>query len=90
LDMTARFENVIDILKERNHPEIFDFQSRRLVEMMGNIIIGYLLLQDSNRNDNYEYTARVFIRMGNAQNHERENYIIDFTVNDLAAFQTNK
>lgn len=90
IEMTKRFEKVFNVVKELNHPEIYEFQSRRLVEMMGNIVIGYLLLFDADRSDSYEHIARIFIRMGNAQNQEKENYILDFTENDLAAYQAMK
>ena len=90
IEMTERFEKSLDIAKAWNNTEMFEFNSRRLVELMGNIIIGYLLLFDADRKDTYAHSVHIFIRMGDAQNREKENYIAAFTENDLAAYQSIK
>ena len=90
ITMTNRFETVMQILKEKNSSEILEFQSRRLVEMVGNIVIGYLLLFDADRCDTYEHSVRIFIQNGNAQNCEKECYIIHFKESDLAAYKAIK
>lgn len=90
IEMTDRFEQSLEIAKAWNNAEMFDFNSRRLVEMMGNIIIGYLLLLDADHNDAYAHSAHIFIIMGDTQNREKENYITAFTESDLAAYQSIK
>ena len=90
IDMTHRFETIGNFLKEKNNAEMYDFNARRLVEIAGNIIIGYLLVLDADKCDKYENSARIFIQMANAENQEKENYIKNFTENDLAAYQAIK
>ncbi len=90
IEMTHRFEKIMDFLKEKNNPEITDFHARRLVEIVGNIILGYLLLFDAERNITYEKSARVFIHFANAQNQEKESHIYQFSENEWAAYQAIK
>ncbi|MDD2622048.1 MAG: acyl-CoA dehydrogenase family protein [Bacteroidales bacterium] len=90
VDMTHRFEKTFAIAKEWNNIEMFDFNARRLVEMVGNIVIGYLLILDAEHHTDYTHSAHIFIQMGDAQNREKEAYIARFTENDLAAYQSIK
>ncbi len=90
ITMTHRYETVLQMLKDKNAPEIYDFHARRLVEMIGNIVIGYLLVLDANRCDAFQQEARIFVVMGNAQNQEKESFIKEFSENDLAAYKAIK
>jgi alkylation response protein AidB-like acyl-CoA dehydrogenase len=81
-DMTTRFETICDTAKGYNNTEMYDFVSRRLVESAANIIFGYLLLLDSNRCENYATSAHIFINMANAQNHEKEAFVVQFSIKD--------
>ncbi len=66
--MTEQFARTVEKINEYNDTEYFDFHSRRLVEMAANIMIGYLLLYDANRSDEYTMSADIFIRKGRAEN----------------------
>ncbi len=66
--MTEQFAKTVEKISEYNDSEYFDFHSRRLVEMAANIFIGYLLLYDANRSDDYTMSADIFIRKGRAEN----------------------
>jgi alkylation response protein AidB-like acyl-CoA dehydrogenase len=66
--MTEQFARTVEKINEYNDNEYFDFHSRRLVEMAANILIGYLLLYDANRSDEYTMSADIFIRKGRAEN----------------------
>jgi len=66
--MTDQFGKTVEKINEYSDNEYFDFHSRRLVEMAANVLIGYLLLYDANRNDDYTMSADIFIRKGRAEN----------------------
>jgi len=66
--MTDQFAKTVEKINEYNDNEYFEFHSRRLVEMAANILIGYLLLYDANRSDDYTMSADIFIRKGRADN----------------------
>jgi hypothetical protein len=87
LDMTFRYEKSVEKAKSYENSEMYDLVSRRLVESMANIIMGYLLLLDANRSDVYEKSARIFILMANAQNMEKETFIDNFSVRELEAYK---
>jgi alkylation response protein AidB-like acyl-CoA dehydrogenase len=85
--MTAQFEKAVAIVEHDKMTELWDFHARRMVEMAGNIIIGYLLLNDANRNMSYKIPADIFSLKGMAQNDEKFNYIENFDLKDLGQFQ---
>ena len=64
-----------------------DFHARRLVEMAGHIIMGWLLLLDAQRCSDFTKSARVYIGKARAWNQERYDYIAGFTDEDMADFQ---
>ncbi|MDR0604378.1 MAG: acyl-CoA dehydrogenase family protein [Bacteroidales bacterium] len=87
IDMTARCEKAIEKAKGYENSEMYDLVSRRLVECMANIIMGYLLVLDSNRNDVYAHSACIFISMANAQNKEKETFIQSFSIEELTSYK---
>jgi len=87
LDMTARYEKMIETAKAYNNSEMYDLVSRRLVEAVANIIMGYLLLLDASRCACFTNSARIFITLANAQNKEKEAYIEMFTQKDWETYK---
>ena len=63
------------------------FMSRRLVEMAGNVVIGYLLLIDANRDADYTRSADIFVRKGKSENISIVSFINNFNVKDLDDFR---
>ena len=88
IDMTARYEKAVETAKAYENNEMYDLVARRLVESVGNIIMGYLLLLDTQRSDVYANSTRIFITMVNAQNREKEAYIDMFSPTELASYKT--
>jgi len=86
-DMTVRYEKSLETAKGYENAEMYDLVSRRLVESVANIIMGYLLLLDANRSDIYDKSARIFILMANAQNSEKETFIANFSVRELEIYK---
>jgi len=87
LDMTARYEKMVEVAKAYNNTEMYDLVSRRLVEAAANIIMGYLLLLDTTRCQCFKNSARIFITLANAQNREKEAYVERFTQEDLEIYK---
>ncbi len=87
--MTDEFEKCVKMVAAQEDNEYMDFHARRLVEMAGNIIMGYLLLIDSKREESYMNSATVFIGIARSQNRERAEYITGFNIKDLGMIKYN-
>ncbi|MFO8086370.1 MAG: acyl-CoA dehydrogenase family protein [Bacteroidales bacterium] len=85
--MKDQYEKVVRKVKETEDDEYWDFHARRLVEMAGYIIIGYLLLNDANRDETYNKAAFQFVTKGRAKNIEYYNYISNIGIRELADFK---
>jgi alkylation response protein AidB-like acyl-CoA dehydrogenase len=73
--MTTKDEEVCAISAENESPEFLDFHSRRLVEMAGNILMGYLLLLNSQRDEKFRNSAVLFIDLAKYENQKNYHYI---------------
>ncbi|MCD7937871.1 MAG: acyl-CoA dehydrogenase family protein [Tannerellaceae bacterium] len=87
--MTAKYEEVVKLVTETKDNEYIDFQARRMVEAAGHIIMGYLLLQDTNINDCFRHSAEVYITYGQAEVDKIYSYITSFDREDLGYFKQN-
>ncbi len=86
-EMTAEYETTVALVVEKKDAEYMDFHARRLVEMVGNIVMSYLLLLDSMRSAEYRNSAEVYIKRAKAQNIEKASYIRDFDMKDVGKFK---
>lgn len=81
--MTSEYEkSVAHVLKEQDD-ELLNFHARRLVEMAGNIIMGYLLLLDTKREEGYQNITEVYIKRSESSNREKAYYISNTSHRDL-------
>ena len=62
ISMTEEYEEAAIRVTSVGDSEYVDFHARRLVEMAGNIIMGYLLMLDTNRDSVYWKSLEVFLR----------------------------
>ena len=85
--MTDEYEKSVEIITSIEDKEALDFHARRLVEMAGNIIMGYLLLLDTQRDNDYANSAEIFIEIAVAENKEKEAYIENFDIDNLGKFK---
>jgi alkylation response protein AidB-like acyl-CoA dehydrogenase len=85
--MTDQYGKTVEKVQELNDSEYFDFHSRRLVEMAGNVLTGYLLLDDSNRNNKYSKSAEIFIRLGRSENVQKVSFINYTNPKDLSEYK---
>lgn len=87
IEMTSEYENAILKAQKTEEGEYLDFHARRLVEMAAHIIMGYLLLLDTERNPVYRDSARIFIQRAQSWNRERMLFIHQFEPNDLGLYK---
>jgi alkylation response protein AidB-like acyl-CoA dehydrogenase len=88
--MTKQYEKLADRIIEEKDDEYLDFHARRLVEMAGNIIMGYLLLNDSMRDDEFRNVAEIFIKKAEASNVEKMYYIKNTGLRDLGIIKQER
>jgi alkylation response protein AidB-like acyl-CoA dehydrogenase len=89
-ELTAEYEEAYKKVADAENIEYLDFHSRRLVEMAGNIIMGYLLLLNSQRDENFLKSARLFINLARSENRERYDYIMNFDIENLELYRIEK
>ncbi len=87
ISMTEEYETAANKVIEIDEQEFTDFQARRLVEMAGHIIMGYLLILDTNRDHKYWKSLEVFLKYARAENKAKAEFIRISTVNDLGKFK---
>ena len=85
--MTAEYSEICEEIVQIDTPDYMDFHSRRLVEMAGNIIMGYLLLLDAQRDDKFMRSAKLFIQLVQSENLEKAHYIRNFKIENLELYK---
>jgi len=85
--MTSHYASIVRKVYNHKDDEYVDFHARRLVEIAGYSILGYLLLLDANRDIKYRKSADIFIRMGKAEITKNISYINNFTPRDISDFK---
>lgn len=87
IGMTEEYEKAVHVVVEKKDNEFIDFHARRLVEMAGNIIMGYLLVLDTEQEDRFRTSADIFIKMGRSENRGKAEYITNSSLDDLGFFK---
>lgn len=85
--MTAAYEAAITNVMGAGDSEYVDFHARRLVEMAGYIVIGYLLLLDAQRDERFSKSADIFVKYGQAKVAGYAAFINDFELKDLGMYK---
>lgn len=83
--MTALYAEAVENVTSLKNTEYTDFHARRLVEMAGHIIMGYLLIGDATRCGCFSKSANVYVRFGEAEVTRHHKFITEFTEEDYAA-----
>ncbi|MDR0565468.1 MAG: acyl-CoA dehydrogenase family protein [Prevotellaceae bacterium] len=86
-EMTVAYSDAVEKVALLSEAELVEFHARKVVEMAGHIIMGYLLLLDAQRDDSYGRSAEVFIKKAKSWNAAHASYIADFKPDDLAAYK---
>ena len=86
--LVPRYEEAVNTIVELKDQELTDLTARRLVEMAGYIIMGYLLLQDATTNAAlFATSAHVFVRWTEAEVDKHTGYISRISPDDLAHYR---
>lgn len=86
--MTNAYEKAVAAVEEvRENMEYKDFVARRLVEMAGHIIMGYLLLGDATRNDSFTKSANVYVNYAEAEVVKHATFLENFKVEGLEMYK---
>ena len=85
--LTDEFEQAVKKVTSANDNEYIDFHARRLVEMAGHIIMSYLLLLDSNRDELFLRSAKTYITFAKAQVKANAEYIRASELNDIGIYK---
>ncbi|MDE6297685.1 MAG: acyl-CoA dehydrogenase family protein, partial [Muribaculaceae bacterium] len=65
--MTQQYAAAVEKVVGQKNDELLDFMARRLVEMAGYCVMGYLLLDDAQRDAESRKSLHVFVKMGEAE-----------------------
>ncbi len=85
--MTEEYAHAVDHVLTVEDTEYVDFHARRMVEMAGYIIMGYLLMLDANRDREYVRSARNFIRLAKAAVAGHATFIGNSSIEDLGFYK---
>lgn len=76
--MTEQYAQVVEKVGAVKDPAYVDFMARRMVEMAGHIIMGYLLLGDAQRCDSFRKSANVYVNYGEAEVAKHADFVAKF------------
>lgn len=85
--MTAKYEEIVNLVTETKDNEYIDFHARRMVESAAHCIFGYLLLQDANKNESFRRSVEVYVSYGQAEVNKMYLYVKNFDREDLGYFK---
>lgn len=85
--ITALYEEALKTVVDNKNTEYTDFHARRLVEMAGHIIMGYLLLGDTTRNEKFLKSANVYVNFGEAEVEKHHKFIMSFKPDGLENYR---
>ena len=89
-EMTDEYEASVKKVVDTANNEFIDFHARRMVEMGGYIIMGHLLVLDTNRNHEYWKTLEIWLKYVRSHNAGNAIAIKYSNVNDLGKFKFGK
>ncbi|MBP1630713.1 MAG: acyl-CoA dehydrogenase [Bacteroidetes bacterium] len=86
--MKERFEQALERANSfGSTSEFYDFNSRRLVEMCGYMLMGHLLILDADKCAKFTNSAELMVRMGQAKVEEAASFIMNFEESTVAKYK---
>ncbi|MDR1121551.1 MAG: acyl-CoA dehydrogenase family protein [Dysgonamonadaceae bacterium] len=86
--MTETYEKMVARVVESKDSEYLDFHARRLVESAGHIILGYLLLSDTNvEPEIFRRSVEVYVSYGEAEIRKHQHFIEQFDAEKLGYYK---
>jgi len=87
ISMTTLLEHSTQRVVEAKNQEYLDFQSRRLVEIAGHIVMGYLLIIDATRNEMFRKSAEVYINFAEVEVRKHAAFIKSFEIDHIDRYK---
>ena len=84
--MTAVYEAALAKVGEVKDTAFTDFMARRLVEMAGHVVMGYLLLEDATRNGEFAKSANNYVRFGETEVARHAEFINKFNAESISDY----
>ena len=86
--MTEQYKQAVAAVTAVNDPTYTDFMARRMVEMASYCVMGNLLLLDATRSPElFTDSAKVYVKMGQAECAKHADFIANFAPEQLAAYK---
>lgn len=85
--LTDEYERAVKKVVASDDNEFIDFHARRLVEMAGHIIMSYLLLLDTNRDESFLRSAQNYLAFAKGQVKAHSEFIQASDLADLANYK---
>jgi hypothetical protein len=82
-ELSAIYKAVVEKVQAVNNSAYTDFMARRLVEMAGNVIMSFLLLQDAERNDSFLTSLNVYVNLAASEVTKHAEFINTFNPEDV-------
>lgn len=76
--MTQQYADAVEAVNGVDDSAYHDFMARRLVEMAGYVVMGYLLLDDTQRDASMRRSLNVFVKYGQAEVAKHADFIGNF------------
>ncbi|MBQ4279564.1 MAG: acyl-CoA dehydrogenase family protein [Rikenellaceae bacterium] len=87
ISMREDYEKVVGKVTSMGDNELIDFHARRMVEMVGHIVISYLLMAQAQKDESYRISAETYVKYGQAQNKAAYEYVMNSCMADIDLFK---
>ena len=87
ISLTQDYEEAVEKVVASGDDEFIDLHARRMVEMVGYIIMSYLLVLDANRDSAHLRSAQVFNKMAKGEVKARAEFIRASSVEDIGLYK---
>ncbi len=85
--MTQQMVKAVEAVTAVGDTHYTDFMARRMVEMCGCIVMGYLLVLDANRSESFTASATVYNKLAQAEVAKHADFIANFKPEQLAFYK---
>lgn len=84
--LVEKYEAAIAAVGSVDNAQYADLMARRLVEMAGNLVMSYLLLDDANRNETFVKSLQVYVNHAAAEVTRHAEFINTFDIAQLDSY----
>ena len=86
-EMFKAYTETLAKVEDVKDDQYVSFVARRLVEMAADVVMSSLLLLDANRNDMFDKSLEVYVKMAQADIVKHADFIANFRVEDMEAYK---